>query len=288
MKASLAVAALRNAVALRGPAGAVVHSARGSRCRARKFVRALHQHGLVGSTGRVGRAPTTPRWSSSSRCSSTTSPTASGRPPATSCDRPSSPGSNAPATADAGNADSANRPRSRSNYSTPSRSHSRPKPPNPRVNQSQGSPSCHQQRLSAGADFDEFVTPTTDHRLCRSQLGQVGATGDNAAAESFFSLLQNNVLNARQRRTRENSDSRQQPGWPAPSARHDMPVNRSPRACSTLSAAAPQKSWCPAAVTRGTCFCPLSYVVRRTFHSCLGCHEAARAASGVDPARAAL
>lgn len=54
MKASLAVAALHNAVALRGPAGTVVHSDRGSQFRARKFVRALHEYGLVGSMGRVG------------------------------------------------------------------------------------------------------------------------------------------------------------------------------------------------------------------------------------------
>ncbi len=54
MKASLAVAALRNAVALRSPAGTIVHSDRGSQFRSRKFVRALHEYGLVGSMGRVG------------------------------------------------------------------------------------------------------------------------------------------------------------------------------------------------------------------------------------------
>ena len=54
MKASLAVAALRNAVALRDPAGTVVHSDRGSQFRSRKFVKALHRNGLVGSMGRVG------------------------------------------------------------------------------------------------------------------------------------------------------------------------------------------------------------------------------------------
>jgi transposase InsO family protein len=54
MKASLAVAALRNAVALRDPAGTIVHSDRGSQFRSRKFVHALHAHGLVGSMGRVG------------------------------------------------------------------------------------------------------------------------------------------------------------------------------------------------------------------------------------------
>ena len=34
-------------------------------------------------------------------------------------------------------------------------------------------------------------------------MGQVGSAGDNAAMESFFSLLQNNVLNRRRWNTRE-------------------------------------------------------------------------------------
>jgi putative transposase len=54
MKATLAVSALRNAIRLRDPAGTVVHSDRGSQFRSRKFVNALHRHGLVGSMGRVG------------------------------------------------------------------------------------------------------------------------------------------------------------------------------------------------------------------------------------------
>ncbi|MFI7523997.1 IS3 family transposase [Micromonospora orduensis] len=54
MKASLAVAALSNAVRLRHPADTVVHSDRGSQFRSRKFVKALHRNGLVGSMGRVG------------------------------------------------------------------------------------------------------------------------------------------------------------------------------------------------------------------------------------------
>lgn len=54
MKASLAVAALRNAAALRSPADTVVHSDRGSQFRSRTFVSALHTHGLLGSMGRVG------------------------------------------------------------------------------------------------------------------------------------------------------------------------------------------------------------------------------------------
>jgi putative transposase len=42
MKASLAVAALRNAIALRAPAaGLIVHSDRGSQFRSKKYVRVL-------------------------------------------------------------------------------------------------------------------------------------------------------------------------------------------------------------------------------------------------------
>jgi putative transposase len=54
MKASLAVTALRNAIALRNPAGTVVHSDRGSQFRSHKFVKALRRNGLQGSMGRVG------------------------------------------------------------------------------------------------------------------------------------------------------------------------------------------------------------------------------------------
>lgn len=57
MKSRLAVAALNNAVARRGDvAGCVLHTDRGSQFRSRKFVRALHHHGMVGSMGRVGTA----------------------------------------------------------------------------------------------------------------------------------------------------------------------------------------------------------------------------------------
>lgn len=57
MKARLAVSALNNAVTRRGDvAGCIVHSDRGSQFRSRKFVHALHHHGLAGSLGRVGSA----------------------------------------------------------------------------------------------------------------------------------------------------------------------------------------------------------------------------------------
>ena len=54
MKASLAVAALRNAIGLRSPAGTVVHSDRGGQFHSAKFVRLLRGNGLHGSMGRVG------------------------------------------------------------------------------------------------------------------------------------------------------------------------------------------------------------------------------------------
>jgi len=54
MKASLAVTALRNAIALRRPSRTLVHSDRGSQFRSGKFVRTLRDTGLVGSMGRTG------------------------------------------------------------------------------------------------------------------------------------------------------------------------------------------------------------------------------------------
>ena len=54
MKASLAVAALRNAIVRRSPVGTVVHSDRGSQFRSTAFVRTIKNNGLVGSMGRVG------------------------------------------------------------------------------------------------------------------------------------------------------------------------------------------------------------------------------------------
>jgi transposase InsO family protein len=54
MKATLAVAALKNAIALRGSVGTIVHSDRGSQFRAGKFLRTLRAAGLIGSMGRTG------------------------------------------------------------------------------------------------------------------------------------------------------------------------------------------------------------------------------------------
>lgn len=56
MTAELAVSALHNAIALRGPEGTTVHSDRGSQFRSRKFVMVMKNNGLVGSMGRVASA----------------------------------------------------------------------------------------------------------------------------------------------------------------------------------------------------------------------------------------
>ena len=54
MRASLALAALRNAIALRDPHGTIVHSDRGAQFRSTAYQRVLRVHGLAGSMGRVG------------------------------------------------------------------------------------------------------------------------------------------------------------------------------------------------------------------------------------------
>src|SRR5215203_3833335 len=48
----------------------------------------------------------------------------------------------------------------------------------------------------------KFVHALSRHSMVGS-MGRVGAAGDNAAMESFFSLLQKNVLNRRRWATRE-------------------------------------------------------------------------------------
>jgi transposase InsO family protein len=56
MKSSLAVSAIRNAIALRNPAGTTCHSDRGSQFRSQKVMRILKNNGLRGSMGRVAAA----------------------------------------------------------------------------------------------------------------------------------------------------------------------------------------------------------------------------------------
>lgn len=52
MKSSLAMAAMRNAIALRSPDGTICHSDRGGQFRAKNVQRLLQSNGLVGSMGR--------------------------------------------------------------------------------------------------------------------------------------------------------------------------------------------------------------------------------------------
>lgn len=54
MKASLAVAAARNAIGQRTIDGTILHSDRGSQFRSKAFVRVLKNNGITGSMGRVG------------------------------------------------------------------------------------------------------------------------------------------------------------------------------------------------------------------------------------------
>jgi transposase InsO family protein len=54
MKASLAVSALRNAIATRSPVTTIVHTEPGGQFRSRQFVYAVADNGLRGSMGRVG------------------------------------------------------------------------------------------------------------------------------------------------------------------------------------------------------------------------------------------
>ena len=54
MKASLAVAAARNAIGQRTIEGTILHSDRGSQFRSNAFVRVLKNNGITGSMGRVG------------------------------------------------------------------------------------------------------------------------------------------------------------------------------------------------------------------------------------------
>jgi putative transposase len=56
MKSSLAASAIRNAIALRSPAGTILHSDRGSQFGSKKVRRLLDNNDLVGSMGRVGAA----------------------------------------------------------------------------------------------------------------------------------------------------------------------------------------------------------------------------------------
>jgi putative transposase len=117
MKASLAVAALRNAISRRSPVGTTVHpTAAANFARTPSSARSR----TTGWSARwAGSAPaaTTPRWSPSSRCCRGTSSTGSAGRLEKNYGWRSSPGSNGPTTAGAGNAASADSPRSSTRHS---------------------------------------------------------------------------------------------------------------------------------------------------------------------------
>ncbi len=60
---------------------------------------------------------------------------------------------------------------------------------------------CHSDRGSQGG-FKKVVRILKNNGL-RGSMGRVGSSGDNAARESFFSLLQKNVLDTKRWETRE-------------------------------------------------------------------------------------
>ena len=53
-----------------------------------------------------------------------------------------------------------------------------------------------------GGETDSLDAVVVDHHGITGSMGRVGAAGDNAAMESFFALLQKNVLNRRRWATR--------------------------------------------------------------------------------------
>ena len=99
-------------------------------------------------------------------------------------------------------------------------------------------------------------------------MGRVGACGDNAAMESFFSLLQKNVLNRRRWATRRNCGWRSSPGSSAPttagvsgkllslgsprSSLRPSTVRRS-RGLSTTPEVSTRSSAVPSMAQRGSC-----------------------------------
>ena len=62
-------------------------------------------------------------------------------------------------------------------------------------------PENEQEYHLAGIEYQMSGLPVPTQTIC--QMGRVGSSGDNAAMESFFSLLQKNVLNRRSWATRE-------------------------------------------------------------------------------------
>ena len=151
MKASLAVASLRNAIRLRRPTGTVtVHSDRGSSSDPRPTC------GRSSTTASPARwagwvpAATTPPWSPSSLCCRRTCSTASGGKRGRNSASPSSPGSSGPITGDAVSGPSGVSPRSSLNCSPKTAKLLRPVPTEwkPNLQQSRTSRPCSGTHLA--------------------------------------------------------------------------------------------------------------------------------------------
>ena len=143
MTAGLAVSALRNAVALREPAGTVVvHSDRGSQFRSAAFVQTLTDHGLTGSMGRVGACGDKRRDGIVLRAAAEERPGPSALVNAGAvCAWRSLPGSSGPTTAAGGSEDSA--ALHPSNTRQLIRPHTPPDPPTPRGQLKPGQSRAH-------------------------------------------------------------------------------------------------------------------------------------------------
>jgi hypothetical protein len=112
MTASLAMAAMRNAIGLRSPVGTIVHSDRGGQFRAKRVQRLLANNGLRGRWAAPTAPVKTPAWNRSSRCSRRTSSTPADGTPAKTCVWRWSPGSKPSTTAGTVNVASGSSPRS--------------------------------------------------------------------------------------------------------------------------------------------------------------------------------
>lgn len=178
MTAELAVAALRNAVALREPVGTILRSDRGAQLRSRKFVELLRENGLTGSMGCVGARADNAAMESFFSLLQKNALTRSGGAPTKNSGSRSSPGSNGRITGGAGNADSENSPRSSSRQST-HRPPRRPEAPNKTIQPNRHHSHIHTHctnspRTSTQSDLHGRSVRTALPTLIHATTGDVG------------------------------------------------------------------------------------------------------------------
>jgi hypothetical protein len=169
MTADLALRAVSHAVALRGPAGTVVHSDRGSQTGPLSISARCAPRSCTARWAASVPAPTTPRWSPSSACCRRTSWTDSDGGPLTCAPRSCS-GSSRPTTAGGGKMPSADSPRR--SRDTPTDSSRGLTAPIERVTRSRGSPGQTLPRL--GATYPDGGRPRRRGR--GAVRGLLGAT----------------------------------------------------------------------------------------------------------------